>query len=80
MAHIQITIGNGPASVLLDGTDITRSILGDSLSVDVRDAPFGKSLVDLTLLADVLGIDIADAEFDADKVEPPRRLCDKAGD
>lgn len=78
MAHIQINVGDGAASVLLDGTDITQSIAADSLSVDVRDGIFGgKSLVHLTLLADVLGIDIEDVAFDAEKVEAPRRICDE---
>lgn len=77
MAHVQIRMTRDEAQLLVDGTDITKHVLADSVSVTVGDLVGRPSLVNLTLVADALDVDLEVAEVEAERLAEPRKLCEE---
>lgn len=65
MAHVQITASMGKVKVIVDGADITGSVLAEGFGVTLDDLGRQPALVHLTLMPKSLELDLPDALLDA---------------
>lgn len=65
MAHVQITAGPGETKLLVDGVDITESVLAEGFGIDFSKVPAGPVVVSMKLRTDRLDLDLPDSIIDA---------------
>lgn len=79
MSSIQIDVPKdySKSRIVVDGVDITKSVLAKDIAVQIAAGPGEQSRVTLTLLADEVRLSLASAEIEATTPPAVRRLCDK---
>lgn len=61
MTHVKITSQRGCASIIVDGVDLSRTVLAENFAVSVSTDPEAPSTVSLTLAPDILDLDLPEA-------------------
>jgi hypothetical protein len=74
MSHVQITHAGVGTSIVIDGRDVSRSILRDGFSVQPHED--GTWTVNLCVRADILEIDLPEALLAATVASEPERDAD----
>jgi len=64
MTHVQITAGREEVKVIIDGVDVTKSVLAEGFGVTFDEAG-RKPVVHMTLMPKVLDLDLPAALLDA---------------
>lgn len=64
MTHVQITAGRDEVKVVIDGVDVTKSVLAEGFGVTFDEAG-RKPLVHMTLAPTFLDLGLPDAVLDA---------------
>lgn len=62
MAHVQITVLDEAVSVVVDGVDITGSLLADPFTLDLGDFPYRRPRLYGVLAVDEVRVDVPDAD------------------
>ncbi|MCL8026321.1 hypothetical protein [Nocardioides bruguierae] len=76
MAHISLRIGGAtpddprPARLVIDGVEITGSVLRDGFAIALAEGPDDRAVVSLRIRADRLDLDMPDAVLQAVAAAP----------